>query len=243
MGNLSITFIGVGNAFASGCACWNGFLVNHTILFEAPPQVLMSVQRAGVNPNDIDTVLISHHHGDHFYGLPMLMLWWKWQGRTKPVSVVGPPGTERITRDIARETFPWLFDLPYELRWIDACPGEPIELPGIRISPVEVFHDDTLSICLGFACEIAGRRLGYTGDTVYCAGVEELARWSEVLVSECASVAGNPVHMDLTNDIPRVRALLPPRSHMILTHMDAEVAAAQPMPGVTIAEDQKTYAF
>ena len=243
MGDLSITFMGVGNAFASGGACWNGFLVNRTILFETPPQVLMSVQRAGVNPNDIETILISHHHGDHFYGLPMLMLWWKWMGRTKPVHVVGPAGTERITRDIARETFPWLFDLPYELHWIEASPGEPIDLPGISISPIQVVHDDTLNICLGFACDIAGRRLGYTGDTVYCAGVEELARWSEVLVCECASVDGNPVHMDLKNDIPLVRALLPPASHMILTHMDAEVAATQSMPGITIAEDQKTYTF
>lgn len=243
MGDLSITFIGVGNAFASGGACWNGFLVNRNVLFETPPQVLMSVQNAGVNPNDIETVLISHHHGDHFYGLPMLMLWWKWMGRTKPVKVVGPPGTERITRDIARETFPWLFELTYEIEWIEACPGNAIELEGIRISPIEMVHDDKLNICLGFACEIAGRRLGYTGDTVYCPGVEELAKWSEILVSECASVSGNPVHMDLTNDIPRVRALLHPDSHMLLTHMDAEVAKSATPAGVVIAEDQKTYTF
>ena len=235
--------MGVGNAFASGGVCWNGFLVNKTILFETPPQVLMSIQRAGVNPNDIETILISHHHGDHFYGLPMLMLWWKWMGRTKPVRVVGPPGTERITRDMARETFPWLFEMPYELHWIDACPGKTIDLPGIRVAPVEMEHDDTLNICFGFACEIEGRRVGYTGDTVYCDGVEHLARWSEILISECASVDGNPVHMDLTNDIPRVRALQPPGAQLILTHMDEAVAASRPLPGVVISQDQQAYTF
>ena len=203
----------------------------------------MSVQRAEVNPNDIETVVISHHHGDHFYGLPMLMLWWKWKGRTKPVNVVGPPGTERITRNIARETFPWLFDLPYELNWIDACPGAPIERPGLRITPIAMVHDDTLDSCLGFASEVAGRRLGYTGDTTYCAGVEELARWSEILVSECASVAPAPTHMNLTYDIPRVQALLAPGSRLILTHLDEEMAAIVPPPGILIAQDQKTYTF
>jgi hypothetical protein len=49
--------------------------------------------------------------------------------------------------------------------------------------------------------------------------------------------------MDLTNDIPRVRALLPADSQMILTHMDAEVAGTQPLSGIMIAEDQKTYTF
>ena len=243
MDDLSITFIGVGNAFAAGGTCWNGFLVNRTILFETPPQVLMSVQLAGVNPNDIETVVISHHHGDHFYGLPMLMLWWKWMGRVKPVRIVGPPGTERITRDIARETFPWLFELTYEMEWIEASPGHVIDFPGMRIDPIEMVHDDTLNICLGFASEIGGHRLGYTGDTVYCPGVEQLARWSEILVSECASVSGNPVHMDLTTDIPKVRALLPEGAHLILTHMDPAVAASGPIPGITIAEDQKTYSF
>lgn len=241
--DLSLTFIGVGNAFASGGVCWNGFLANRRILFETPPQALMSVQRACIEPNDIDTVLISHHHGDHFYGLPMLMLWWKWMGRTTPLYVIGPPRTDEITRDIARETFPWLFDLPYELNWIEAVPGEPIELPGLRITPVEVVHDESLNICLGFACEIAGHRLGYTGDTVYCPGVETLARWSEVLVCECASVAPNPVHMNLIDDIPRVRALLPRESHMILTHIDKEVAVAAPPQGTVIAKDQETYTF
>ncbi len=235
--------MGVANAFASGGACWNAFLVNGTILFETPPQILMSVQRAGVNPNEIDTVIISHHHGDHFYGLPMLMLWWKWMGRTAPVYIVAPPETERIARDIARETFPWLFDFDYELNWVEARPGEKISVPGVGILPYEMVHDETINVCLGFATEIAGRRLGYTGDTVFCPSVEQLAKWSEVLVSECASVEGNPVHMDLTNDIPRVRALLPEDSHLILTHMDAQVAGSRPLPGVVIAEDQKTYLF
>lgn len=243
MDDIALTFIGVGNAFASGGACWNGFLVNDRILFEAPPQALMSVQRAGVNPNDIDVVFISHHHGDHFYGLPMLMLWWKWMGRTKPVRIIAPPETERIARDIARETFPWLFELTYELTWIEARPGEVIDLPGLRVTPHEMIHDDRINLCLGYASEIGGRKLGYTGDTVYCEGVEALARWSEILVSECASVNKNPVHMDLTNDIPRVRALLPESSHLILTHMDPEVAAAKDLPGILIAEDQKTYRF
>lgn len=243
MGDLEITFMGVGDAFASGGACWNGFLVNRTILFEAPPQALMSVQRAGVDPNDIEVVVISHHHGDHFYGLPMLMLWWRWNGRKKPLRIVAPANTERITRDIARETFPWLFDISYELEWIVAEPGCRLELPGLAILPLEMVHDATINVCLGFQAEIDGRRLGYTGDTVYCPSVEKLALWSEIMIAECVSITPNPVHMDFANDIPRVRALLPEGRPLILTHLGVDVAASTPMPGVSIAEEQKTYRF
>lgn len=243
MAELTLTFIGVANAFATGGASWSSFLLNKSVLFEAPPQVLMSVQTAGIDPNYIEVVLISHHHGDHFYGLPMLMLWWKWMDRMTPVTIVGPPGTERILRDITRETFPWLFDVPYDITWIEAVPGIPFEAGGISITPLEMSHDDTLNACLGFQCEVAGRYFGYTGDTVYCESVERLARWSEILVAECASYSGNPVHMDFIHDLPRVRALMRPEAHLLLTHIDPEVARARPPAGVIIAGEQRTYLF
>ena len=40
---MEIKFIGTSNAFASGGLCWNGFVVDDRILFETPPQVLMSL--------------------------------------------------------------------------------------------------------------------------------------------------------------------------------------------------------
>lgn len=38
MPELEFTFIGTGNAFVPGGLCWNGFLVDRRVLFEAPPQ-------------------------------------------------------------------------------------------------------------------------------------------------------------------------------------------------------------
>jgi ribonuclease BN (tRNA processing enzyme) len=216
-------------------------MVNNQYLFEAPPQALMSVQKAGVDPNDLKAVIISHHHGDHFYGLPMLMLWWKWKGRTKPIRIIGPRDTEEITRTIASKTYPWLFDLTYDIEWVVAEPGTSMAVDGIQIETFPMIHDDMLDNCLGFACEINGRRLGYTGDTTYCDSVEDLARWSEVLVAECASVDGQvPIHMNLRDDIPRVRKLMPASSQLILTHIDSAVAASNPA-GIIIAEEYKKY--
>jgi ribonuclease BN (tRNA processing enzyme) len=239
MGDVKLRFIGSGNAFAPGGMCWNGFLLDNRILVEAPPQALMSVQRAGVNPNDLEAVLISHHHGDHFYGLPMLMLWWKWMGRTKPITIVGPTGTERITRDIAANTYPWLFEIAYPVTWLEVEPGETHGVAGISFTTHEMIHDETLSMCLGFGMEVNGRKIGYTGDTVFCPSVEALCAWSDVLLADCSSVEANHVHMSLLNDIPRVRTLMRPESHLVLTHIDPRVAAEGNMPGVSIAEDDR----
>ncbi|MFN8556911.1 MAG: MBL fold metallo-hydrolase [Dehalococcoidia bacterium] len=63
---LDLTFLGSGNAFA-GAGCWSGFLANERVLFDAPPTTLYGLKRAGVDLNQIDVVLLSHFHGDHFF--------------------------------------------------------------------------------------------------------------------------------------------------------------------------------
>ena len=84
---MEIKFIGTSNAFASGGLCWNGFVVDDRILFETPPQVLMSLHHIALDPNKVETIVLSHHHGDHFLGLPFLLLHWKYRERKKPVDV------------------------------------------------------------------------------------------------------------------------------------------------------------
>ena len=55
------------------------------------------MNRYQVNPNEINLILISHLHGDHYGGIPFFI-----NGaqpifkRTKPLTIIGPPGTKQI---------------------------------------------------------------------------------------------------------------------------------------------------
>ena len=243
MHSLELTFVGTGNAFAPGGLCWNGFVANRRILFEAPPTALMALHRVGIDPNDIDAVVVSHHHGDHFLGLPSLLLHWKYMGRTRPVTIVGPIGTEALTRKIGEAVYPGLSEIAFDVHWVVATAGRPVQIPGMTIEPVPVEHDSRLSASLGFACDATGRRFGYTGDSRMCDAVLDLARTSEVLVSECASVADTiPVHMNLLDDIPVVRAAMAPEAALLLTHIEPKVSA-EGLANTTVARDFETYRF
>jgi ribonuclease Z len=46
--------------------------------------------------NSIEDVLISHLHGDHFFGLPGLILTFNLLGREKPLNIYGPRGIKNI---------------------------------------------------------------------------------------------------------------------------------------------------
>ncbi|MCC7362899.1 MAG: MBL fold metallo-hydrolase [Dehalococcoidia bacterium] len=244
MHELRLTFIGSGNAFSPAGLCCNGFLVNDRYLFEAPPQALSSLNTLKIDPNTIEAVVLSHHHGDHFLGLPFLLLHWKWQGRTTPVLIIGPKATELLGKDIAEKVFPGvLADTGYEIEWVEMTPGTPYRQGGLELEAYDVEHDDKLAATLGYASRVDGRRLGYTGDTRLCQAVYDIAKDAEVLVSECASRADQvPIHMNLVDDIPRVRAAMRRDADLILSHISPDVDA-NGLACTQIARDFETYRF
>ena len=240
---LDLTFIGTGNAFAPGGLCWNGFLANGRYLFEAPPQALMSLHHVAADPNEIEAVVLSHHHGDHFLGLPFLLLHWKYRGRTEPITIVGPPGTEQLATEIGRSVYPGLFEADYPIVWVVAEPGASLTVGDLALEPIGVVHDDRLSLNLGFDCRLDGVRFGYTGDSAMCDGVLDLARTSDVLVSECASRADRiPIHMNLVDDMPRLRAEMQPTARLVITHVNSDIEPAD-LANTVIARDYQTYRY
>ena len=65
----------------------------------------------------------------------------------------------------------------------------------------------------------------------------------EVMVSECASRADRvPVHMNLVDDIPEVRAAMEKSAQLILTHINPDVTP-NGLSNTRVAEDFKTYKF
>lgn len=50
----------------------------------------------GVETSTIDTILLSHLHGEHFGGLPFFIMEAQYvSARKKPLAVAGPPGLLR----------------------------------------------------------------------------------------------------------------------------------------------------
>jgi ribonuclease BN (tRNA processing enzyme) len=243
MSELELQFLGSGNAFAPGGLCWNGFLVNGRFLFEAPPQALMSLNKMECNFNAIEAVVLSHHHGDHFLGIPFLLLGWQYSGRKAPLTIVGPPGTEEVVRKLCALAYAGEASYPFELRWEELLPGATTGVGGLSLEAVAVKHDPKLQHSLGFHARLGDRRFAYTGDSAMCDAVLGLARNAEVLVTECSSRRAHlPTHMNLVDDMPKLRAALPDTSTLLLTHIDAGIGTGG-MKNTILAKDFERYAF
>ena len=83
----------------------------HAVLIDCGEGTQIAAQKAGLSLKPVDKILITHLHADHISGLPGLLLTMGNMGRTEPLSIIGPVGTERVVyalRSIAQS-------LPFEV--------------------------------------------------------------------------------------------------------------------------------
>ena len=98
---LKVTLLGTGgtmplkNRWLSSClVTYNG----HSILIDCGEGTQIACKCTGNKFKPIDVICITHFHADHISGLPGLLLTMSNEGRTEPVTVIGPRGIERYVR-------------------------------------------------------------------------------------------------------------------------------------------------
>ena len=114
---LTVRFLGSGDAFASGGRFQTCILVDdaeHRFLLDCGASSLIAMQRYGVDPDSIDAILLTHLHGDHFGGVPFVILGARTRGRRRrPLVVAGPPGTRERLETLGEALFPGMARVKY----------------------------------------------------------------------------------------------------------------------------------
>jgi ribonuclease BN (tRNA processing enzyme) len=239
---LELTFLGTGNAFAP-TRYWSSFLANGRYLFDAPPTLLAHLKRLGRDPRDIEVVFISHFHGDHYFGLPFLLLdYAELAPRSRDLTIVGPPGIAKRVQSVTDLAFSNVFrkDRGYNLKFIEVQDGMAGEVAGCTFTAHQVKHVDNLE-CFGFRVTCDHGQIAYSGDTVMCDALVPLAQGADVFVVECSCWGEfcGP-HLNPAN-ILQLRKEIDPSTTFILTHIGAgEAPAAITEAGILIADDLRT---
>ncbi len=252
-GELDLTFIGSGNAFGDS-RCYSGFVLNGRTLFDCPPTAVYALKRAHLPMEQIDTVVLSHFHGDHFFGLPFMLLEYTFPGaaggrtpqRTRDLTIVGPPGVAGTIEQLCALAFPNILHLNqgYRRRYVEIAPGAEAEVNGLRLSAAQMNHaKQSLDTALGYRIESGGRVLSYTGDTGWCDELLQIGAGAEVYVCDANYPGGRglPEHLSL-DEVRDLRGLLDERTTMILTHMGHDIAPAD-LPRTITATDLARYRF
>ena len=81
----------------------------------------MSLNKMECDFNAIEAVVLSHHHGDHFLGIPFLLLGWQYSGAGADPRLCGPPGTEEVVWKLCALAYAGEARYPFELPLAGAC--------------------------------------------------------------------------------------------------------------------------
>jgi ribonuclease BN (tRNA processing enzyme) len=236
---LDLLFLGSGNAFGAEGRAFSSFLLNGRYLFDCGPTVLQQLQKAGLTNDAIDTVVISHFHADHFFGLAFLLLAAKYGGRTSDLSIVGPPGIKERTEALLGLGYPNVLESPnYKRRFIEVGDGGCLDMGDLTLTAAHVEHVDELE-CFAFRAEVGGRSVVYSGDTTLCDGLLRLVEGADVIVTECSCLEV-PVHLGPAG-VEEI-AHKAPGAHVIVTHLDGH-DHPNGFDGLHVAEDLKRFQF
>ena len=189
MGEVTVRFLGSGDAFGSGGrlqACLYVQSDEARFLIDCGASSLIAMKRFGVDPGLIDIILISHLHGDHFGGLPFLILDAQLiTRRTRPLLVAGPPGLAARTREAMEVLFPGSSrtEQKFAIDFVELPDRTETTIGPLTVTPYEVVHaSGAPPYALRVSC--GGKVIAYSGDTEWTDALTEAARAADLFVCE-----------------------------------------------------------
>ncbi|MBV1703961.1 MAG: MBL fold metallo-hydrolase [Hyphomicrobiales bacterium] len=227
---MRVTVVGAGDAFSTGGAgqsCYRLDSGERALALDFGATALMGWKRSGWTSDELDAVAVSHLHGDHFGGLPFLLLDRQYvAARIKPLALVGPPGFVERLSHLFEVLYPghrlraqWRFPLAMS----EIAPGERIEVAGFALHAFEMAHASGAP-SLGFRVEAGGKRVAYTGDSEWCDSHPALADGADLFIVECnggeRAARGHLAWTTLAAEAGRLKA-----RRIMATHLGAAAAA------------------
>jgi ribonuclease Z len=162
------------------------------LLVDCPGGTYAKLLRAGLVPERLTHLLLTHVHTDHTHGLPGLLqsLWLG--GRQDPLPVLGLPEVQALV-DRALVAFTPFgdrspFDLPRQVLPSDAAEAPVLETPDFRVWTAPTAHS-VPSVAVRVEARASGAAVVYSSDTAPCAAVERLATGAVLLIHEATFAA------------------------------------------------------
>jgi ribonuclease BN (tRNA processing enzyme) len=234
---MKIHILGCGDAFGSGGRNHSGYLVEadqRLFLLDCGPTTLLAMKRAGFDPLALDTIFLSHLHGDHFGGVPFFFIEYLFQrSRSQPLHIAGPAGTEQKVSALYRLMYGATELPPVEFHLLE--PEKPGLVAGVEIFSFRVPHQVS-EISLALKAGYDGKKILFSGDSAWTERFIDEARGVDLFLCECTFYdqgAGNHIrYLTLRENFSRLEC-----KRLILTHLGEEMLARRNDLAAVLAED------
>jgi len=226
---MRVRFAGSGDAFGSGgryqtCIHLSGG--GQVLLADCGATSLTALRAQGLDPGEVGAVVVTHLHGDHFGGLPFLILDGQFTRRTAPLLVAGPPGTGDRLAQAMESLFPGssgvrrrfavqVTELPTD--------GTPVDIGVATVRGWQVEHPSGAPP-LALRIDLGGVSFAYSGDTQWTPALAVAARGVGLFAAE-AYTYDRPLRYHLDYQTLLAHRTEIHAHQIVLTHMSATMLA------------------
>lgn len=215
---MRLTVVGCSGSMPSAESAASCYLIEaegYRLLLDLGNGAFGPLQRY-INPTEVDAIVVSHLHGDHFLDLvPMTVaLRFHAQRRGRLVTLIAPEGV--VSRLTAASGEP-----PTDLSLTDVYV---VQTPSdVRLGPFDLRFAEMNHSIADYAVRIAHgeRSLVYSGDTAPCSQLTEFARGADLALFEAGWPPGTKedLGIHLTPGQAAIHARDAGVSRLILTHL------------------------
>jgi ribonuclease BN (tRNA processing enzyme) len=238
---MQLQFVGCGDAFGSGGrfnTCFHVKGERANFLIDCGASSLPALKRYGVARESIDVVLITHFHGDHFAGLPFLLLDAQFTRRTRPLIIAGPEGIETRLAQAMEALFENSSKTKqkFDLSVVALQPEQTKDFGTFKVTPFPVVHGESGGPFLAYRVEVEGRTIAYSADTEWTEALVSAAQDADLFICEAYTydrIVKN--HLNLKTLEEYLPSIAPKR--LVLTHMSDDMLARIGSLAYTMASD------
>ena len=133
---MKLTILGSFSAYTSLKGFTTSQVLEHngkSFLIDCGEGTQLQLRKNKIKFNSIEDIFISHLHGDHYFGLPGLILTFNLLGREKPLNIFGPKGIKEIITSLMKVGKTWT---NYKLNFL--------ELNSVK--PQVIFHKNNFIV-------------------------------------------------------------------------------------------------
>ena len=238
---MQVRFVGCGDALGSGGrfnTCFHVTGERANFLIDCGASSLLAMKRYGIVRDGIDIILVTHFHGDHFAGLPFVLLDAQFTRRTRPLVIAGPAGIrERLTQAMEAlyensSKTPQKFDLTT----VTLAPEQTYDLGELKVTPFPVVHGESGGPFLAYRIETEGRVITYSADTEWTESLVPAAQNADLFICEAYyydRIVKNHLSLKtLEEHLPRIQP-----KKLVLTHMSDDMLAREGRLSYAMASD------
>lgn len=225
MSNVTLKVIGCGDAFGSGGRLNTCFYVNADpvrFLIDCGASSLSGLKKHGIHAQDIDAMVISHFHGDHYGGIPFVLLDAALNGRGKKMQIISPAGGRRRIAALLDLLYPGTEVLEkLDLEFLEFHGDEMMDFGEWRVQAFDVLHTER-ALPHGLRIQVSDKVIAYSGDTAWTDALFPLSENADLFICECnffyTQVKGHMSYLELEKRLPEFSC-----KRMLLTHFGHEM--------------------